>query len=199
MTPLEPERPGAIVVAVGTTREPKLRAVRHVIDVLGERFPGFLGRPARLEPRRVSSSVPSTPRTVEETMQGARYRAEECYRTLRDEGLEPRFGIGLEGGLMLRSGVTFLEAWTYVTDGAAGYFGSSGSIPLPLELAREVMTGGEDLGAAADRYFRMREIAAHEGTFGVLTAMLVSREDAFRRALLHALAPFYNAAAYAQR
>jgi hypothetical protein len=29
--------------------------------------------------------------------------------------------------------------------------------------------------------------------------MMVSREEAFRRALLHALAPFYNAPAYAER
>ena len=38
-----------------------------------------------------------------------------------------------------------------------------------------------------------------KGTFGVLTADLVTREEAFVRALLHALAPFYNASAYAER
>jgi inosine/xanthosine triphosphatase len=189
-----------VVVAVGTTRDPKVRAVRHVLDELVGRFPDFLaGGPIRLEAREVPSGVPSTPRNFGESMEGARKRAQRAYQGLRSEGLEPRLGIGLEGGLTCQSDVTFLEAWAYVTDGARGHFGSSGSIPLPDELARDVMSGGEDLGAAADRYFQTREIAAREGTFGVLTGMMVSREEAFRRALLHALAPFYNAGAYRDR
>lgn len=188
-----------VVVAVGTTREPKIRAVRHALDQIVEHFPDFLIGPIRVETRKVPSGVPSTPRSVEESMRGARRRAEEAYRELRAEGFEPRLGVGLEGGLMRRSEATFLEAWAYVTDGDRGHFGSSGSIPLPDELALEVMAGGEDLGPAADRYFLMREVAAHEGTFGVLTGMMVSREEAFRRALLHALAPFYNASAYGRR
>lgn len=196
--PSEPDPTGEIVVAVGTTRGPKLRAVRHVLDELVERFPAFLAGPIRLEPRKVDSGVSSTPQNVEESMQGARNRAEQAYQGLLTEGLEPRLGVGLEGGLMRSSGETFLEAWAYVTDGARGHFGSSGSIPLPDDLVRDVVSRGEDLGPAADRYFRMREVAAREGTFGVLTGMMVSREEAFRRALLHALAPFYNAGAYSE-
>jgi inosine/xanthosine triphosphatase len=199
MKPGGPRGSHEVVVAVGTTRDPKVKAVRHVLDELSRRFPEFLVPPIRLEARSVPSGVASTPRSIEESMRGARRRAEEAYRGLRAEGVVPRLGVGLEGGLTTQIGVTFLDAWAYVTDGAQGYFGSSGSIPLPEELARQVTGGGEDLGPAADRYFRMREVAAHEGTFGVLTGMMVSREEAFRRALLHALAPFYNAAAYATR
>ena len=55
---------------------------------------------------------------------------------------------------------------------------------------------GEDLGPAADRYFERRDVAGHEGTFGVLTNGIITREEAFARSMLHALAPFYNAGAY---
>jgi non-canonical (house-cleaning) NTP pyrophosphatase len=59
-----------------------------------------------------------------------------------------------------------------------------------------VLGRGEDLGRAADHYFERRDVAGHEGTFGVLTNGVVTREEAFARSMLHALAPFYNAVAY---
>jgi non-canonical (house-cleaning) NTP pyrophosphatase len=93
-------------------------------------------------------------------------------------------------------GVSLLEAWAYVTDGRRGHFGGSGSIPLPQGLSEAVLVEGLDLGVAADRYFGRQEVAGNEGTFGILTRMRVSREEAFARALLHALAPFYNGAGY---
>jgi non-canonical (house-cleaning) NTP pyrophosphatase len=59
-----------------------------------------------------------------------------------------------------------------------------------------VVNRGEDLGPAADKLFEQEDVAGHQGTFGILTAELITREDAFVRSLLHALAPFYNRAAY---
>ena len=93
-------------------------------------------------------------------------------------------------------GASFLESWAYVTDGKQGYFGGSGAMPLPDGLAARVLTEGAELGDAADQYFARTEVAAREGTFGLLTRMMVSREDAFVRALIHALAPFYNLPSY---
>jgi inosine/xanthosine triphosphatase len=184
------------VVALGTTRAPKVRAVRRALSEIRGRFPRFLAGEIRLEPRSVPSGVPETPRTTTEAMSGARSRAEGALRQVLSEGLQPALGIGLEGGVVAESGLSFLHSWAYVTNGAEGHFGSSGSVPLPPELVRAVMEEGEDLGEAADRYFERREVAANEGTFGVLTGMMVSREEAFARSLIHALAPFYNAVAY---
>jgi non-canonical (house-cleaning) NTP pyrophosphatase len=59
-----------------------------------------------------------------------------------------------------------------------------------------VVNRGEDLGPVADKLFEQVDVAGHQGTFGILTADLITREDAFVRSLLHALAPFYNRAAY---
>ncbi len=69
-------------------------------------------------------------------------------------------------------------------------------MPLPEPLADLVFSSRLELGEAADRYFARNEVAANEGTFGILTRMMVSREEAFVRSLIHALAPFYNFALY---
>ncbi len=187
---------GEAIVAVGTTRGPKIRAVERVFSELRERFPDFLPGGIRLEPRSVSSGVSATPRSIEETMRGARRRAAGAYDALVSEGVRPTLGIGLEGGVASAGSDSFLEAWTYVTDGRRGFFGGSGAIPLPQGLADAVLQSGVDLGLAADRYFERTDVAANEGTFGILTRMMVSREGAFVRSLIHALAPFYNAMGY---
>jgi inosine/xanthosine triphosphatase len=184
------------LVAVGTTRAPKVRAVERALSELRRRFPEFLPGGIRLALRSVPSGVSETPRSTEETMRGARTRASSVYERLLAEGLRPAFGVGLEGGVANAGGASFLESWAYVTDGRRGYFGGSGAIPLPEALREGVMENGVELSAAADEYFGRAEVAGNEGTFGFLTRMTVSREEAFTRALLHALAPFYNATGY---
>lgn len=184
------------IVAIGTTRRPKIRAVERAIRELKARFPDFLPAEIRFEHRSVSSGVSVTPRSTEETMRGARQRASSVFDQLRSEGKTPALGVGLEGGVANAGSVPLLEAWAYVTDGRRGYFGGSGSIPLPRGLWEPVLVQGLDLGFAADRYFGRREVAGNEGTFGILTRMMVSREDAFVRSLIHALAPFYNVVGY---
>ncbi len=186
----------AIVVAVGTTRRPKLDAVELVLRELRQRFPDFLPGELGLEPRQVPSGAPSTPTSTEETMRGAKNRARRTFELLEDEGITPALSIGLEGGIVAQNGAAFLESWSFVTDGHGGFFGGSGSIPLPDELSEAVLERREDLGAAADRYFERRDVAGHEGTFGLLTQGMVSRKAAFVRSMLHALAPFYNTGGY---
>ena len=194
-----------LIVAIGSTRGPKVEAVRRALAILKERFPGFLSSDLRLIARSVPSGTASTPLSSTELMEGARTRAQGLFEILSEEGTLPALSIGLEGGLRSetaevgREPVVLLEAWAYATDGVNGFFGSSGCLPLPSELVRVVVEDGEDLGPAADELYGQRDVAGRQGTFGILTADLVTREEAFVRALLHALAPFYNASAYATR
>ena len=194
-----------MIVAVGSTRGPKVEAVRRALSTLKERFPGFFRDELRLIARAVPSGTASTPLSTAELMEGARTRAQGLFETLSEEGTVPKLCVGLEGGLRselaagLEEPVVSLEAWAYVTDGVSGFFGSSGCLPLPRELVEAVLERGEDLGPAADKFYGQQDVAGRQGTFGVLTADLVTREEAFVRALLHAFAPFYNASAYAEQ
>ena len=194
-----------MIVALGSTRGPKVEAVRGALSILKERFPGLFRDELRLIARSVPSGTASTPLSTSELMKGAQIRALGLFEILSGEGTVPKLSIGLEGGLRsetaleLEEPVVSLEAWAYVTDGVSGFFGSSGCLPLPGTLVQAVVGRGEDLGPAADKFYGQQDVAGRQGTFGILTADLVTREEAFVRALLHALAPYYNASAYAER
>lgn len=188
-----------IIVAAGTTRQPKLNALREALGIFG---PALHPR-ARFEVvgEEVPSSVAHTPLSRAETMSGAKHRAQVLEGRARDRNLPWHFCVGLEGGLDVRfdggSRLVFLENWAYVSDrnGHSAY-GQSGSVLLPESLAKQVVDEGAELGIAIDTFAGARGIRDAQGAWGVLTRNLVTRQDSFRAALIHAFAPFFNAVVY---
>lgn len=197
------DAPGAysmkkITVAVGSTRKPKLRAVS---DALRE-FASMLVPDADFEVvgEEVESGVSSTPTSCEELMRGARQRAETLVRVAREKRKPWNYFVGLEGGLEVlqedRARRVFLESWAYVSDGMRGFYGRSGGIEVPEELAHEVLERGFELSDAIDRYAGTIGIRDGLGAWGVLSAELIPRHESFRLAVVTAFAPFYNARMY---
>jgi inosine/xanthosine triphosphatase len=185
-------------IAVGSTRRPKLNAVKEVALSIAP----LLEKGAELDVTgyEVGSGVSHTPSSRGELMQGARQRVEALQNFLRGEGPASDFFIGLEGGLdvAIEDGVkrVFLESWAYVSDGQRGHFGCSGSIELPEALAEEVLTRGTELSVAIDEFAGAVGIRDDQGAWGVLSHNLISRQESFRLALVAAFAPFYNAKMY---
>jgi len=190
--------PGKIIVAVGSTRKPKLGAVRDALESIGP----------LLAPRRqieavgveVESGVGHTPVSREESMQGARQRAEAVANLAVQNGEPWNYFVGLEGGLDVARGAgqrrVFLESWAYVSDGVSGFFGRSGGIEVAEAVAEEVLHRGTELSIAIDRFAGEVGIRDARGAWGVLSGNLVTRQDSFRLAVLTAFAPFYNAKMY---
>ena len=148
-------------------------------------------------------------------MRGARQRAETLAQIARKNNLQWNYFVGLEGGLDVvhetstpapkrrHSDSTrhvrrhvFLESWAYVSDGTHGHYGRSGGIELPEPLVREVLENGTELAVAIDRFAGMRGIRDKQGAWGILSGDLISRQEAFRVAVIAAFAPFYNAKMY---
>jgi inosine/xanthosine triphosphatase len=185
-------------IAVGSTRRPKLNAVKESAGSIAPLF----GDGAELDVAgyEVESGVNHTPSSREELMQGARQRVEALQEHLRAQGGAADFFIGMEGGLdvTVENGVkrVFLESWAYVSDGSRGHFGCSGSIELPEALAEEVLTRGTELSVAIDRFAGAVGIRDGQGAWGVLSRDLISRQESFRLAVVAAFAPFYNAKMY---
>jgi inosine/xanthosine triphosphatase len=185
-------------IAVGSTRRPKLNAVTEAATL----FKGLLAPEMTLEilGYEVESGVGHTPSSREELMRGARQRAEALVERLRAKGARADYFVGLEGGLdvALENGnrCVLLESWAYVTDGRRGHFGCSGSIELPEALAEDVLTNGTELSEAIDRFAGAVGIRDAQGAWGVLSGNLISRQEAFRVAVVAAFAPFYNARMY---
>jgi inosine/xanthosine triphosphatase len=189
---------GKIIVAVGSTRRPKLNAVTEALGLLGP----LLGAGVEFEVLgfEVASGVNHTPGTREELMRGARQRAEALVELGRAMGKVWHYCVGLEGGLDVfqEDGrrCVLLESWAYVTDGTRGHYGRSGGVELPEALAHEVLENGVELSLAIDRFAGTVGIRDAQGAWGVLSRNLITRQEAFRVAVIAAFAPFYNAKMY---
>jgi inosine/xanthosine triphosphatase len=199
-------------IAIGSKRGPKLNAVRKALEALSESLLG--GAPYEMIPVEVESGVSHTPASREELMRGARQRAEALIRVAREGRASWHYFVGLEGGLDVipynaaqnhplyvdtqldsRRRV-FLESWAYVSDGTRGHYGRSGGIEIPESLAHEVLDNGVELAVAIDRFAGAAGIRNAQGAWGVLSSNVITRQEAFRVAVIAAFAPFYNAKMY---
>ena len=199
-----------ITIAAGSKRGPKLNAITEAL----QSFSAALAHDTQFEVVgvEVESGVSHTPTFRDELMRGARQRAEALQQRARQDGADWQYFVGLEGGLDVvyegakifnHSGLqqnrhrrVFLESWAYVSDGARGHFGRSGSIELPGALAHEVLENGVELSIAIDRFAGAVGIRDAQGAWGVLSNNFITRQEAFRVAVITAFAPFYNAKMY---
>ena len=193
--PLNPSISPSLIVAVGSTRRPKLDAVREVCSLIGHRLSPHVATEVR--GFDVPSSVRHTPLTREDTISGARQRAEALIALARQNNESWSYFVGLEGGLDVVSTRgqrhVFLQNWAYVTDGyGRGPFGQSGGIVLPDALAAKVVDQGVELSEAIDAFAGTQGIRDGQGAWGVLTGGLITRQEAFRTALIAAFAPFLS-------
>lgn len=165
-------------IAVGSTNPVKLGAARNVIRRL---VPS-----AEVTPVAVASGVPDQPWGDDETIRGALARA----RAARDAA-GAQLGIGIEGGVVAQpDGGVRTCAWAAVVsaDGREG-IGGSLSLQLPDEVAA-LVRGGVELGHAMDAITGQRDVKRGAGAVGILTAGLVTREQAYETLVAYALVPF---------
>ncbi len=184
-----------ISIAVGSTRRPKVNAVREALAALDP----VIGKGIQFDicPVDAPSGVGHTPLSREETMTGARQRADAMIHIAREKNEPWKYFVGLEGGLdVIRDGSSrwvFLENWVYVTDGhGQAIFGHSGGILLPDALVTQVVDEGVELSVAIDAFAGANGIRDAQGAWGVLTHNLITRQDAFRFAAISALARLFS-------
>lgn len=187
-----------VIIAVGSNRKPKLNAVTEALASIGPRL-GLEVTP-QMVGVEVESGVGHTPLTRKESMRGARQRAEALVQLARDQNESWDYFVGLEGGLdaVEENGQrrVFLESWAFVSDGARGYYGRSGGVELPEALVYEVLERGTELSVAIDNFAGAVGIRDAQGAWGVLSSNLITRQEAFRVAIVAAFAPFYNSRMY---
>jgi inosine/xanthosine triphosphatase len=184
-----------ISIAVGSTRRPKVNAVREALAALGPAAGN--GIQFDICPVDALSGVSHTPLSREETMAGARQRTEAMVRIAHQKNEAWKYFIGLEGGLdVIHDGSSrwvFLENWVYVTDGRGqAVFGHSGGILLPDALVTQVVDEGVELSVAIDAFAGANGIRDAQGAWGVLTHNLITRQDAFRFAAISAFARLFS-------
>ena len=184
-------------VLLATQRLPKINGIRQGFE---EAMRHFLipTESLKFEARETESGVAATPRSIEELMTGAATRAKSVYESAKIEfsADEKNLTVGAEGGVWRTSSVAFLQSWVCIFDGSEMHFGSSGAVEIPAALLREIFENGNDLGIVIDRFAEEHDVRSRQGTWGVLTKDLVTREESFAEATRNALMPMLHTMLY---
>lgn len=188
-------------IAVASTREPKVEAVKEAWQIFGAKILDDPNEEVSFLSFDVGKAGPEMPLTVQDLMKGAQNRVESLMLQLKREKAGADFYVGLEGGFNIINSQgprrqIFLESWAYVSDGHKACFGHGGGIHVPQRIAGPVVDRGVELGIVIDRFSNETNVRSNQGTWGILTRDILTRKHSFVIALIAAFAPFYNSAAY---
>lgn len=170
-----------MIIAVGTQAKPKVAAVKEAIAL----YPSLKG--AHIAMVKVDSGVSDQPKTMGETIAGAKNRARTAFNATKGAA----FAIGLESGLMevqeARTGYLDFTACA-VYDGRKFALGISPALEYPGETIRLLKEGLD----ATQAFYRIGltanpKIGEAEGTYGILTNGRVDRKEYTRLAIIMAL------------
>ena len=141
-------------VSVGSLNPAKISAVQSVFEKV---WPGV-----EVVSAAVPSGISEMPVGDEITLSGARNRAKAAR-----EQLDADFGVGLEGGVHLDSAGLLLMGWVVIVDrnGREGV-GGAARLPLPEDIAKEVLAGRE-LGPLMDDILGEENIKQKGGAVGL--------------------------------
>ena len=143
-------------------------------------------------PFKSSAVIAPQPMTDEETLDGARTRA----NNIRERAPQADFWVGIEGGVAdYGPGGMGAFAWVVVLSNDREGRGRSGEFFLPEKVAKLVREGIE-LGEADDRVFSRNNSKQDNGAIGLLTADAIDRATLYIPAVIFALIPFKNPELY---
>lgn len=187
-----------MIIGIGSENKVKIKACREALEAVLKVFPQEQDNQPVFHNIATRTSVPSMPLNTNDLMQGARERALFAYNELKRRSITADYCIGLEGGVYRpdirfdESNHAFLNNWVYVWDGNKGYFGSSGSLPVPFKIIEELFDKKRELAAVIDEISGKQDVRSHNGAFGILTRDLITRSDSFITAVINAIVPFFN-------
>ena len=171
-----------MIIRLGTKNPAKVAALRELLAT----YP-FL-KEAVLEPVSVPSGVSEQPKSLEETIRGARNRALSAFNTSLDSG----YGVGIESGLFQvphsRTGHMDLCACVFY-DGKEYHLGLSSAFECPPEVTKLMVEGGLDMNQAFSRcgLSDKPKLGDEEGAVGILTRGRVDRKAYTKQAIVMAL------------
>lgn len=170
-------------VAVGSKNPVKIEAVRKAFQkVFGE---------CKVEGFSVSSGVSDMPMTVEETIKGAKTRAQTAIDKSKFD-----FGVGLEGGFdKTQIGTFIVSVVAIINKNGIWGIGRGGGILMPEMIIKKVEEGKE-LSLVMDELLGTKNINHHEGTTGYFTKNIIDRTQSFENTTVIALARFIRPELY---
>ncbi len=167
-------------IAVGSLNPVKIQAAKSGFELM------FQQSQFSVEGFSVASGVSDQPMSSEETLLGAKNRAEAL------TGLAPDadYYVGIEGGIEVVDDGFFANAWIVIlnADGNVAT-GRSGSFALPPKV-KQLVESGIELGHANDQVFDQTNSKVQGGAVGSLTGGVISRLSLYEHAMALALVAF---------
>ncbi|MEH0156848.1 inosine/xanthosine triphosphatase [Limibacter armeniacum] len=140
----------------------------------------------------VPSGVSDQPMTSEETLKGARCRAENA----KNVNPNADFWFGIEGGVDKLDGEMEVFAWIYIIDKyGRNAKARTGTFYLPA-LVSNLVDQGIELGVADDMVFKKENSKQQGGSVGLLTNGAVDRTAYYTQAVALAMIPMINEELY---
>lgn len=177
--------PDPLRVVVASQNPVKIEAARRGFEQV---FPAL---EIRIESLSVPSGVSDQPFSDDETLKGARTRAENARAARPDAD----YWIGLEGGLELHQADLMAGAWIFVLGPGGQGRSRTASFLLPALISQKIRQGLE-LGAAIDEVFNRQGAKRGPGAAGLLTDGVIGRTDLYEPAVVLALIPFHQRRLY---
>lgn len=166
-------------VKVGSKNTVKIEAVRETL----RDYPKF--SESKIEGISVDSGVSDQPKTLKETIDGARNRAENSFD-------ECEYGFGVESGLMkvpgTKTGIMNITVCA-IYDGKQYHVGTAPAFEYPPEVTRLVFEENLNINQA---FYRAGltdnpKLGNEEGVIGVLTKRRMDRKEVTKQAVVMAL------------
>ncbi len=170
-------------IHVGSKNPVKIQAVE---EVLGE-YSHF--HHAIIIPVDALSEVSKQPHSFEETLEGAKNRAENAFHYCN-------YSLGIESGIIIPADSLEATICT-IYDGKKHSFGLSPSFQIPPAIAR-LLAEGHDLAEATYKLELTTnpKLGSAEGIIGLLTHSRVTRKDYTKQAIHMALIKILNPELY---
>lgn len=178
-------------IAVGSKNEVKVLAVKEALqDLANFSRCSVVAVPA-------SSEVSSQPNSLQETILGAKKRAENAFNQC-----DCKYSFGIEGGLMEAPGT--LSGYLNISacciyDGVQHHIGLSSGFEIPHSVLENVINKKMDLEQACFHagITHDREIGSKEGLIGILSKGKTCRKEYCKEAVVSALFQLENGEFYA--
>lgn len=168
------------IVIIGSQNPVKINATREAFEKM------FPEENFEFQAFDASSGVSDQPMTTEQTLGGARNRANDCKKNF--PGAD--YWVGIEGGLCILDNELHNADWMVIVD-SSGREGVSqtASYKVP-EKIKEIIFSGKEQGCAFDVFFNMENSKQKMGPTGLMTDGLITRTDYYAPALMLALVRF---------
>ena len=173
-------------IYIGSENPVKIESTRKGFEEVFKKTSGF-----EFIGKSISSGVGDQPMTNEETLLGAKNRAQR----LKAKFPGGDFFVGIEGGIQTIGDEMEAFAWVVILNERIAGKAQTSTFQLPPKIV-ELVSQGIELGHADDMVFQRKNSKQGNGAVGILTNNVIDRVEYYRHAVILALIPFINKELY---